>query len=71
MIDDALEMVRDYMNGIEQHYTESEYAYEHFIMSSDANALVSMLKYGLRYEELLRDHTISFDDWHKGKWHDA
>ena len=59
------------MNRIERHYSDGEYAYEHFIMSSDASALVSMLKYGLRYEELLREQKVSFDDWHQGEWHDA
>jgi len=71
MIDEALETVRNYMNGVERHYFDSEYAYEHFIMSSDASSLVSMLKRGLRYEELLKEQKISFDDWHQGAWHDA
>lgn len=71
MIDNALETLRNYMNGIERYYSDSEYGYEHFIMSSDASALVSMLKYGLRYEELLKEQKISFDDWRQGEWHDA
>ncbi len=71
MIEEALGLVRKYMNQIEGHYRNSEIGYEHFIMRSDGEALVAMLRYGLRYEELLKDRTISFDDWHHGEWYDA
>lgn len=71
MIENALQLVRTYMNQIEQHYNDSEYGYEHFLMQSDGDALVAMLRYGLRYEELVQDQTISYDDWNKGNWHDA
>ena len=40
-------------------------------MSSDGAALVGILRYGLRYEELLSEQKVPFDDWQKGKWHDA
>lgn len=71
MVEDALAIVREYMNAIERHYDDSETGYEHFIMSSDGDALVSILKYGLRYEELLKAGQVSWSDWHEGKWKDA
>ena len=71
MVENALQHVRTYMNQIEQHYNDSEYGYEHFLMHSDGDALVAMLRYGLRYEELVQDQIISYDDWNKGNWHDA
>lgn len=71
MIEDALQVVREYMNSIERHYCDSEMGYEHFMISSGGDALVSMLKYGLRYEELLQDRKIPIDDWSKGSWRDA
>ena len=71
MIENALQLLRTYMNQIEQHYNDSEYGYEHFMMQSDGDALVAVLRYGLRYEELLQDQTIAYDDWNKGNWHDA
>lgn len=71
MIEEALALVREYMNTIEGHYHDSEVGYEHFIMHSDGDALVAMLRSGLRYEELLKEGTISYDDWHHGKWHDT
>lgn len=71
MIEEALALVREFMNKIEMHYRDSEVGYDHFIMQSDGEALVAMLRYGLRYEELLREETISYDDWHHGAWHDA
>lgn len=71
MIEDALSLVREFMNKIEGHYRDSEVGYEHFIMHSDGEALVAMLRSGMRYEELLKEEKISYDDWHHGKWHDA
>ena len=35
MVEDALAIVRDYMNKIEGHYSQSKFAYEHFLMRSD------------------------------------
>ena len=64
MIEEALALVREFMNKIESHYGDSEVGYEHFIMQSDGEALVAMLRYGLRYEELLKEGRISYDDWH-------
>ena len=72
MVEDALALVREYMNGIEVHYHDGEVAYDHIIMTaSDGDALVLMLKYGPRYEELVKAESIPFDDWQRGKWHDA
>ena len=39
MIEEALSLVRDFMNKIEAHYNDSEMGYEHFIISSDGDAL--------------------------------
>lgn len=71
LIEDALSLVRQYLNAIEQHYNNSEIGYENFIMNSDSNALLATLRYGLRYEELLREQKIPYDDWRKSKWHDT
>lgn len=71
MIEEALQVVREYMNSIERHYCDTEMGYEHFMISSGSTALVSMLKYGLRYEELLQDSKIPLDDWSHGAWRDA
>lgn len=71
MIGGALSTVRDYLNAIEQHYNDSEYGYENFMMGSDGDALLATIRNGLRYEELVQERTISYDDSRKGKWHDA
>lgn len=71
MIEEALKLVRECMNEIERHYCENTIFYEEFIMQSDGEALVSMLKYGRRYKELLQARTIPFDDWREGNWSDA
>lgn len=71
MIEDAIKLVREYMNTIEIHYTKSETGYEHFIISSDGDALVTVLKYGLRYDKLSRDLKISWEDWNEAEWKDA
>jgi len=67
MIEDALVSVRDYMNAIETHYNESEWGYEHFLLNGPSASLLTTLRDGLRYEELVQQRTIPLDDWRKGK----
>lgn len=71
MIEDALLTIRTYLNAIEMHYNDSEWGYEHFIMGDDGDALVATLRAGLRYEELVQERKLPYDDWRHGKWHDA
>lgn len=71
MIEDALLTLRTYLNAIERHFNDSEWGYEHFIMASDGDALVATLRAGLRYEELVQERKLSYDDWRHGKWHNA
>jgi hypothetical protein len=71
MIEDALHSVRAYMNAIEGHYNDSEWGYEDFILHDGADALLATLRAGLRYEELVQERALPFDDWRKGKWSDA
>jgi hypothetical protein len=39
MVEDALLTIRTYLNAIEAHYNDSEVKYEHFVMTSDGEAL--------------------------------
>ena len=71
MIEKALFTLRKYLNEIELYYNDAEFGYENFNMDSDGEALLATLKAGLRYEELLQERKISWDDWQHGKWHDA
>lgn len=71
MIQEALDLACEYMNSIERHYTQTETGYEHFLMHSGADALVALLKSGLRYEELLRNGQISWEDIDQSRWKDA
>ncbi len=71
MIDDALALIRQFMNNIEGFYNNAEHGYEHFIMHSDGEALVVALRDGMRYEELIKDGTISFNDPTKSQWYEA
>jgi hypothetical protein len=72
MIEETLEVIREYMNTIERHYKKSETGYQHFLMSfSDGEALISILKYGLRYEELIEDKEMFLKEQGKGQWQDA
>ena len=71
MVEDALLTIRTYLNAIELHYNNSEWGYEHFIMTSDGDALVATLRAGLRYEELVQERKLPYDDWQHGMWHDA
>jgi hypothetical protein len=59
MIEDALQLVRDYMNTIHEHYKEPETLYEAFgMVTTDGDALVALLEPGLRYEELRQKEII-------------
>lgn len=71
MIEDALKSVREYMNAFEAHYNNSEWGYEHFVLNHGAGSLLATLRAGLRYEELVQQRALPFDDWRKGKWSDA
>ena len=71
-IGDALGLLRKYLNAVELHYNDSEWGYEHFLMTgSDSNALVNVLRDGLRYEQLVREEVISYEDHLQSPWRDA
>ena len=61
-IENALEALRNVMNCIEQHYTGSTMAYELFLMSDDGEAVIGMLRRGIRYEQLVRDGVVPHHD---------
>ena len=72
MIEEALSLVRNFMNKIEAHYNNGEIGYEHFLFtSSDGDALLAVVRNGLRYEELVEEGVVPYDDWRRGKWKDA
>jgi hypothetical protein len=52
-IEAALGVLRLFMNTLQQKFTHSETAYDQFILRSDGDQLLSVLKEGLRYEELV------------------
>ena len=68
MIEDALTLIREYMNTIEGHYCNNRVAYNLFIMNKDGHALVSILIDGLRYRELQGERKIPYDDWSQNQW---
>ena len=71
-INEALALVRQYLNAIEIYYNDNEWGYEHFLMTgSDGDALVHVLSNGLRYHELVLEEVIEYDDFQKGAWNDA
>lgn len=72
MIEEALELVRSYLNTIQIHYNKSETGYEHFFMSgTDGEAMISMLKHGLRYDQLINEGKIPLNDWEESDWKSA
>ena len=64
-IEAALEALRNVMNCVEMHYKESQTMYEHFVMNNDGEYLLSTLKQGLRYCELVKEKVIAHDDLRK------
>jgi HEPN superfamily AbiU2-like protein len=61
-IETALEALREVMNHVELHYTQSQTAYEHFIMTHDGDQVIEVLKRGLRYGEMVQEGVIGFED---------
>lgn len=58
-------------NPIRRLEDDSEMGYEDFSMLSDGDALLAVIRNGLRYEELLQQGVIPYDDWLRAKWKDA
>jgi len=52
MIEDALALVREHMDLVEPHCYGADVGYEHFFMHLDGEALIAVLRDGMRYEEL-------------------
>jgi hypothetical protein len=67
-IEDALVALRKFVNEIEQHFTDSMTAYEHFILRDDGEALVATIKRGLRYEELAKERRIHWADLQESRY---
>ena len=61
-IEAALDALREVMNCVELHYAEPRTLYEHFIMTHDGDQLIFALMRGMRYNELVREGVIGFDD---------
>lgn len=64
-IEAALSALREVMNGVELHYTDSQTAYEHLVMNQDGEHLISALARGKRYQELVKEGGVSRDDLRK------
>jgi hypothetical protein len=64
-VENALGGLRHVMHVVEQYYTQSETAYEHFIMQSDGEHLLASLLQAKRYRELVDEGTISREDFRR------
>lgn len=72
MIEETLRIMRNYLNSIQIYYCHIETDYENFHMpGKDGEALVVMLKFALRYNELLKDGRFSFNNFEQGQWWDS
>jgi hypothetical protein len=70
-IEDALAALRAFMNVVDGHFIGSPMAYEHFFSVDDGEALVDILKQGLRYRELTDAQQLPFDDLKRLSHYDA
>jgi hypothetical protein len=61
-IETALAELRRFMNHIWGEFDNTQMAYEHFSLNSDANQLLFVVKEGLRYEQLQDLGTIGRED---------
>jgi hypothetical protein len=58
----ALSALRGLMNTVKLHYNDSQTAYEMIMLENDGEHLIAMLKRGIRYQQLVRNGTISATD---------
>jgi hypothetical protein len=72
MVEEMLALAGAYMNAVEGHYYQREVRYQFGIDSySDADALVTKLRHGLRFEQLIKDEKIPSEDLFGGEWSGA
>jgi hypothetical protein len=64
-IEAALLALRNVMNAVELYYTESQTAYEHFVMNQDGEHLISALARAKCYRELVAERAIPRDDFRR------
>jgi len=64
-IESALKALREAMNCISLHYTDTTIGYEHFSMQADGEALIQSLRRGLRYQELVNEEAVPRNDYRK------
>jgi hypothetical protein len=64
-IEGVLTALRAVMNCVELHYTNSQTAYEHFVMTNDGEHLLLTLAEAKRYRALVEDGTVSIDDFRR------
>lgn len=69
-IEAALKALREFMNAIDHHFASSETAYEEFVSTEGSEDLVWCLKQGKRYDDLVREETIPWDDLRKSTYWD-
>lgn len=71
MVEDALRVIRDFMNEFEVHFCESTMGYELFTMQSDGEALIWQLKRATDYRNGLADGSIARDRMLKSRYRTA
>jgi HEPN superfamily AbiU2-like protein len=70
-IEHALTTLRDFVNSFDLYFGIPEMAYEKMILRDDGNALVHVLKQGLRYRDLLKMRIIDWTDIQKSRYYKA
>jgi hypothetical protein len=64
--------MRNYLNSISGYYDDSETLFHHqWTAGRDGEALIFLLKQGLRYEEVQAQGVIDPEDFDRMSWRDA
>lgn len=61
-IEEGLAMLRNFMNTLQQPFTNASTAYQEICLTTDGNLLAEVLRGGLRYHELVRTGVIPWND---------
>ena len=71
MIEAALDAATSILNEVERHFDDATTLYRLFRLRGDADAMIGLLKGGLRYEQLMQEGVIPFEDTERDPWAQA
>lgn len=71
MVEEALKILRDFLNEFQRHFLDATTAFERIILPSDAEGLICRLKQSVAFDDLEREGKVDASLWMNGRYKDA